>query len=386
MSASRSKGIPKEIFAVRSFQGLASLSTTRRRTQTDDDDDSLFGSSSNALFETSNNTSRRSRKSVNLMDILTELDLPAPKTPLDGSEATRRKLGKLYSTMPILKPERRRSTEMSPGFSTGNSSKNASFGSPQAYKKKPNMFESFEMTPTSLMSLGHEHLSQKKMSSPTMGMMSLHDMLPMMHTYGSNSLAPKASPSNTLKKLSRSELLGCTSKKKMKHRSLPRNMKHPTLSRATSVPASMASSSMPLTKPMRKRSMEHVSPLLNRKKFPSKINHPSLKRATSVPVEMLTKPMRKASMEHSMNTSSHSAGRPRRIEPITSPHRIEVPSPTMPLTKPRRKASMDHSPMRSSSRTSSTLSPMMPQRKASLSNASTCSTSMASSIVTAPLS
>jgi hypothetical protein len=235
-------GIPKVIYAVRSCQGLTSQSTH--------DGDSLL--------ESPRRASLRYKKYVkDLLEIMAEMDSPP-------SVETRRSLGKLYSTMPILKPERKLSSD-SVGVhkSSAGSTKNAVFTNVEQYKnKKPNMFQHFEMASISVVEMSSGPTVKNPKKKPAMETMLSPSMplaKPMRKASLDNAIAvmkPQPSPrrippllhrasSNPMRKM----------KPAMETTSLLLDILPLLMHRASFNPVDMPSSSMALTKPQRKASM-----------------------------------------------------------------------------------------------------------------------------------
>ena len=112
--ASSHKRVPKEIRTKHSdAQSVVSVITL---------EDDLFNTNAPSLRPSSRGMPKR--KALSVLERLAELDLTtkspssssrlsrtSPRSSPLGSDETRRSLGRLYSTMPILKPERKRSSE-----------------------------------------------------------------------------------------------------------------------------------------------------------------------------------------------------------------------------------------------------------------------------------
>jgi hypothetical protein len=251
------KGIPKVIYAVRSCQGLTS--------QPIHDDDSLLESPRRVSL-------RRKKYGNDVLEIMAEVDSPS-------SVEKRRSLGKLFSTMPILKPERKLSSD-SVGVhkSSAGSTKNVVFTNVEQYKnKKPNMFQHFEMASISVVEMSSGPTVNNPKKKPAMETM----------------LSPSMPLTKPMRKASLDNAIAV-----MKPQPSPRRIP-PLLHRASSNQVDMASPSMPLIKPMRKMKPAMETTSLLHDILPLLMNRASFN--SSMP---LTKPQRKASMDAALTCSS----------------------------------------------------------------------------------
>ncbi|KAL3935489.1 MAG: hypothetical protein SGBAC_009000 [Bacillariaceae sp.] len=292
----RTRGVPKNVIANDAFHSGMSMITI-------EDDDESFD------FCDDNEANKPINRALEIVNMLDDLDnhLDAALTTSDDE---RKKLGKLYSTMPILKPVRQKSSENLAEM------RNATFDT-VPMKKAPSPFDSVIR--------GHEKRLQLDYC---LGSPSLLPKLPLSSPPGTPSLSKLRSPAKQFPKMPSNQLRS-TGKQfpKMPLDKLRRVQSVPMTDSINSKWEGSPSSSSnknatfkPLHKPVRKQSMEMISTeqkqeavktLAQRRKCRASTSDLTSKQLLSLSkpafrsslieaaaIDILSKPVRRSSMEY----------------------------------------------------------------------------------------